>query len=72
MFVFVYLVYPRLSCVFPLAGAGEAVLPGSDQLPGPQQPDGGGLHAVHPGQPHAEGEGWREGERTGSQMVLMC
>lgn len=45
--------------VLVLLGQREAVLPDPDQLPVSQQPDGGGLHAVHSGQPHAEREGGR-------------
>lgn len=44
-------------------GEREAAVPNSDQLPGSQQPDGGDLHAVHPGQPDSQREGWREGEQ---------
>lgn len=50
--------------VLVLLGQREAVLPDPDQLPGPQQPDGGGLHAVHSGQPHAERDGGRQGANT--------
>lgn len=41
-------------CVCVPVGQCEAVLPYSDQLPGSQQSDCGGLHVVHTGQPHSE------------------
>lgn len=37
-----------------VVGQREAVLSHADQLPGSQQSDRGGLHAVHTGQSHPE------------------
>ena len=58
-------------CVFFCVGQREAVLPHTDQLPGSQQPDGGGLHVVHTVQPHPEREGWREGKTLQESTELI-
>lgn len=55
-------------CVF-FVGQRETVLPHTDQLPGSQQSDCGGLHVIHPVQPHSEREGWREGRREKSHLL---
>ena len=44
-----------------LAGQREGVLPHTGELPGSQQSDGGGVHPVHTGWPHAQRQSGREG-----------